>query len=27
VELTDGALYRIYCELKSKDWYVQAVYD
>jgi protein ImuB len=27
VELSDGALYRIYCESKSKDWYVQAVYD
>jgi protein ImuB len=27
VELSDGALYRIYCESKTKDWYVQAVYD
>lgn len=27
VELSDGALYRIYCESKNKDWYVQAVYD
>jgi protein ImuB len=27
VELNDGALYRIYCESKTKDWYVQAVYD
>lgn len=27
VELSDGALYRIYCELKTKGWYVQAVYD
>ncbi|MGA8594105.1 MAG: hypothetical protein WB676_05115 [Bryobacteraceae bacterium] len=27
VELSDGALYRIYCESKTMDWYVQAVYD
>jgi protein ImuB len=27
VELSDGALYRIYCESKTHDWYVHAVYD
>jgi protein ImuB len=27
VELSDGALYRIYCESRTKDWYVEAVYD
>jgi protein ImuB len=27
VELSDGALYRIYCESKTQDWYVHAVYD
>jgi protein ImuB len=27
VELTDGALYRIYCESKTHDWYIHAIYD
>jgi protein ImuB len=27
VALDDGALYRIYCELKTREWYVHAVYD
>jgi protein ImuB len=27
VALDDGALYRIYCELQSREWYVHAVYD
>jgi protein ImuB len=27
VELNDGALYRIYCESKTREWYVHAVYD
>jgi protein ImuB len=27
VELNNGGLYRIYCESKTKDWYVQAMYD
>lgn len=27
VALDDGALYRIYCEVPAREWYVQAVYD
>lgn len=27
VALDDGALYRIYCELPARDWYVYGVYD
>ena len=27
VELNDGALYRIYCESKTREWYVAAMYD
>jgi protein ImuB len=27
VALDDGALYRIYCELPEREWYVQGVYD
>jgi protein ImuB len=27
VALDDGALYRIYCELQTREWYVHAVYD
>jgi protein ImuB len=27
VALDDGAVYRIYCELPARDWYVEAVYD
>ena len=27
VGLTDGALYRIYCELESRDWFVEGLYD
>jgi protein ImuB len=27
VELDDGALYRIYCEIPAREWYVHAVYD
>jgi protein ImuB len=27
VELDDGALYRIYCELPKCDWYVHGIYD
>jgi protein ImuB len=27
VELDDGGVYRIYFELQSKEWYVQAIYD
>jgi protein ImuB len=27
VALDDGALYRIYCEVPDREWYVHAVYD
>jgi protein ImuB len=27
VALDDGALYRIYCEMRSREWYVHAAYD
>ncbi len=27
LELTDGGVYRVYCELRSKDWFVEGVYD
>lgn len=27
VALDDGALYRIYCEIPAREWYVHAVYD
>jgi protein ImuB len=27
VALNDGAVYRIYCELPARQWYVQGVYD
>lgn len=27
IALDDGALYRIYCEIPAREWYVHAVYD
>jgi protein ImuB len=27
LELTDGGVYRVFCELRSKDWFVEGVYD